>query len=541
MASFDRIAELRSDLLFSVAQATGWLTAAEKIFAIRSAGLWKEVRPRDQTDLWMAAGAYAEAIPEFERLSQWRKVGDALFAMGKLEEARSSYERGENLPGDDYQAWRRGPDHDRLIALAITRGDWAEVLRNIRMGEPDPFGPSQVIFAGSSRAKGPLIKISAHAAVAAGDTAMEREMPGYFGLTAPEAAVFIEHARSGAYARDLRKFAAPPMLRAAPRTIEEIMAGGETARAKSAAALLIALDEDFREACSSFALWRERGDEAALSRVVHWLTRSGSFELLKSCFSALSNEAGLYHDGGERVIQFYAAHPWITRASMRELLRALVASRVVPSPGVLLSCVLQNSASIISDIEKGIFDPHRVDPLTAVRAHPGWAESIIAVYSADGSLDGLWARVCAEAAAQPYSDIRRGPAFSALCDFLAAKLQAAFDRDLVLARWKAEEAAFLTLRALLPDVPMVRHSMPSWLAPQHLDIYLPEAGIGVEYQGEQHYRPIEIFGGEAGFDATVRRDANKARLCRLAGVRLEYIRYDDDVATRLKEIAALAR
>lgn len=541
LASFDRVEALRSDLLFSVALATGWLKPAEKIFAIRSAGLWNEVRARDRTDLLMAAGAYEEAIPDYAALHHWRKVGDACFAMGRLDEARQYYERGENVRGEDYMAWRGGPDHDRLIALALTREDWTEVLRLIRKAEPDPFGPSQVIFAGSNRAKGPLIKVSAHAAIAAGDVDMARDMRGYFGLAAKEVTVFLEHARSGAYAKDVLKFSNPPMLRVAPRTIGEILIEGATDRAKSAADFMTSLRDDFGEASSNFAAWYERRDEAALSRVVFWLTRSGSFEILKCCLASLSNEAGVYHGGGERLILFYTAHPWITRASMRELLRALVAGRTVPTPGVLLSCVLQNSASIISDIEKGIFDPHRSDPLTVMRGHPDWAESIIGECVMRGTVDPFWATLCAEAAQQPYADVRKGAAFSALCDYLADELQSAWKRDLDVVRWKSEESAYLALQSLLQGVSLARHAMPSWLAPQHLDIFLPEAGLAIEYQGEQHFRPIGIFGGEAGFEATARRDRNKARLCQLAGVRLEYIRFDDDVSVRLKDIAALAR
>ncbi|MBU7590888.1 MAG: hypothetical protein KAF42_16955, partial [Sphingopyxis terrae] len=425
MAYFDRTEQLRSDILFSVAQATGWLKPAEKIFAIRSAGLWDEVRPRDRTDLLMAAGAYADAIPDYAALSHWRKVGDAYFAMGRHGEARENYERGENVRGDDYMAWRGGPDRDRPIALAVVRAGWAEGLQQIRKAEPDPFGPSQVIFAGSSRAKGPLIKVCAHAAVAVGDEAMAREMRAYFGLKDKEVAVFLAHARSGAYAKDAQKFASLPMLRVAPRSAEEIIRDGGTDRATEVTNFLKSLGDDFNDACSSFALWLERGDEGALAQVVFWLTRSGSFELLKSCLAALTNEAGIYGAASERLTGFYCSHPWITRSSMRELLRGLTAAQSVPPANVLLSCVLQNSASIVSDIEKGVFDPHRTDPLTPIRAHPEWAEAVVAKRIRDGKVASLWSAMCAEAGRQLHGDIRKGPAFSALCDDLASELQSA--------------------------------------------------------------------------------------------------------------------
>jgi len=90
---------------------------------------------------------------------------------------------------------------------------------------------------------------------------------------------------------------------------------------------------------------------------------------------------------------------------------------------------------------------------------------------------------------------------------------------------------------MLPAVEIVQHASPVWLAPQHLDIYLPAHKVAIEYQGEQHYRPIEIFGGTEGFEATVRRDEAKRRLCALARVRLEYIHFADDLNARLQQIA----
>lgn len=43
----------------------------------------------------------------------------------------------------------------------------------------------------------------------------------------------------------------------------------------------------------------------------------------------------------------------------------------------------------------------------------------------------------------------------------------------------------------------------------HYDFYLPDYNILIEYQGEQHYRPIEIFGGKSKFELQVRHDNMK--------------------------------
>lgn len=476
-----RIAELRSSVAYAIALANGWLTPAEKIHALKASRLWEVARTRDQADLLMAAGAYREAIPIWETFSHWRKIGDAQLALGDLAGARASYEKGENPPGGEYAAFRRGPDLDRLIALAISRKDWDGVLRMIRAGEPDPLGAKDVVFGGGSRAKGPLVKLCAHAAVAKGDARIAGEMRGFFGLDHAEVEVFLGHARSGAYAKEVAKLAKPPLLRVAPRPLSRIMEDGNTDRSATVAAFLERLEPGFRETHANMLRWLATGGGDELAKVVFWLTRIGSYEVFGSCLFALQCEADMFADLGPRQVEFYSSHPWITRSATRELLAALVATRGTPTPQVLFACVLQLSSSIMADIERGTFDPDRVDPLAVVRGHPVWAEAVIAGWAAGGTLDALWAEVASEAADQRWRDIRRMPAFARLCEFISAELVAAWARDMEKVRWKSEESAFLSLKALLPDTPIERHAMPSWLAPQHLDMLVPDANVAVEY------------------------------------------------------------
>jgi hypothetical protein len=44
---------------------------------------------------------------------------------------------------------------------------------------------------------------------------------------------------------------------------------------------------------------------------------------------------------------------------------------------------------------------------------------------------------------------------------------------------------------------------------QELDIWIPELKLAIEYDGEQHFRPVSVFGGEEGFERTKARDAMK--------------------------------
>ena len=54
---------------------------------------------------------------------------------------------------------------------------------------------------------------------------------------------------------------------------------------------------------------------------------------------------------------------------------------------------------------------------------------------------------------------------------------------------------------------------PEWLGKQSLDFYLPEHNIAIECQGEQHFKPIKLYGGEKGFERRQFLDEEKLKKC----------------------------
>ena len=56
-----------------------------------------------------------------------------------------------------------------------------------------------------------------------------------------------------------------------------------------------------------------------------------------------------------------------------------------------------------------------------------------------------------------------------------------------------------------------------------LDFYLPEYNIAIEVQGDQHYTPIERFGGIEDYELRLARDKTKRKLCKEHGIELFYI------------------
>lgn len=68
------------------------------------------------------------------------------------------------------------------------------------------------------------------------------------------------------------------------------------------------------------------------------------------------------------------------------------------------------------------------------------------------------------------------------------------------------------------------------------DFWLTGYNICIEYQGIQHFFPIEWFGGKRALAATKRRDDIKQKYCRDNNIRLIYITYLDDISTKMSEL-----
>jgi hypothetical protein len=76
------------------------------------------------------------------------------------------------------------------------------------------------------------------------------------------------------------------------------------------------------------------------------------------------------------------------------------------------------------------------------------------------------------------------------------------------------------LRDAFPGQRLDHQVRPRWLAPQSLDMVFRGRNIAIEYQGAQHTRPVDFFGGQEAFERQQLRDAMKRGLCRDHGMTL---------------------
>lgn len=93
---------------------------------------------------------------------------------------------------------------------------------------------------------------------------------------------------------------------------------------------------------------------------------------------------------------------------------------------------------------------------------------------------------------------------------------------------------------------IIRNHRPSWLGGLELDIHCPSLKLAFEYNGQQHYRPIEAWGGSEALARQQENDHRKAYLCDADEVTLVVIKYteplsESHVLQRLRETSWYAR
>ena len=85
-------------------------------------------------------------------------------------------------------------------------------------------------------------------------------------------------------------------------------------------------------------------------------------------------------------------------------------------------------------------------------------------------------------------------------------------------KWKHELSLFHAVRKRHPDT--LYQYRPDWLGRQSLDLYVPSLRTAIEYQGVQHYIPVEFFGGKEALAQRQELDQTKRQLCEENRVRL---------------------
>jgi hypothetical protein len=83
------------------------------------------------------------------------------------------------------------------------------------------------------------------------------------------------------------------------------------------------------------------------------------------------------------------------------------------------------------------------------------------------------------------------------------------------------------VRRLYPSLRVLHRSRPSFLDGLELSIFIPNMKFAIEVQGQQHFDPVEHWGGDSALDKLIERDRRKASLCKASGVKLLKLAQDE--------------
>ena len=101
-------------------------------------------------------------------------------------------------------------------------------------------------------------------------------------------------------------------------------------------------------------------------------------------------------------------------------------------------------------------------------------------------------------------------------------------------KWKSEQMVYEIVKRLYKKYTVLYQHRPYFLhtdrGQMSYDIYICGLDVAIEYQGKQHFEPVEIFGGEEHFKDQVYRDRLKKELSDKNGVKLVYINYYEDIS-----------
>lgn len=105
--------------------------------------------------------------------------------------------------------------------------------------------------------------------------------------------------------------------------------------------------------------------------------------------------------------------------------------------------------------------------------------------------------------------------------------------------WISETELFYKIKNALTQVEVIHHGKPKWLGRQHFDIWIPEIDVAIEYQGVQHDKPIDFFGGLKAFEENKKRDVIKKQKAQENNVTLIEVRKDYDIENILDSLRSI--
>ena len=91
--------------------------------------------------------------------------------------------------------------------------------------------------------------------------------------------------------------------------------------------------------------------------------------------------------------------------------------------------------------------------------------------------------------------------------------------------FKNQGILYSKIQKHFPNLIFEQEYTSEWLGKQRLDIYCPMYNFAIEYDGEQHFSPIDYFGGESYFRIIQQRDIEKNNKCKSNNCKLFRVKF----------------
>ena len=255
----------------------------------------------------------------------------------------------------------------------------------------------------------------------------------------------------------------------------------------------------------------------------------------------------------ERMARLYGAHPIMNKRHFGRLLQIKFEHHLPLTGGEIVTGLFQQMGSFTAILEPdsvpGFFS------LGKLADFRDWAELRLADWisgrgaEVTDAVASVWREGRATPVRHPFGgDAKRPPEtprnmaeWSGMLNLAAKWLQTRWKREIGSTAWVSENQLYQLLKRQLRGMLVQQHAQPTWVSPQHLDVFMPEVSIAIEYMGRQHYEPVEFFGGYSGFTKLQEMDRRKQRMCEQHGIDLVFVKHDEDIGGRAREIVQRAR
>jgi hypothetical protein len=550
------IKSLKTCLLHNLVSESKWeILPFERLFIIEKCDLSDQIPQRHLVNLYMDCGCFDKAEEIFKEIRHYRKLGDLAWMQRNLPQAYEYYSYPEDSNG---AVFRRGPDLDRLIKLAFFEGKWQLVIELIYKSDIMPgMDEGQIILSGSQTGMKPYLDMLAISLSKLEQN--EKNFPyklinKFFRISQEDwSNIFHTTAnKSDAEIQKSQQICLPRFTKVPYNTFENALSRGNTSRANDIldflnnAHILLTQAKDFVKS------YLKSGDEQQLLSFFKIINQSGISSISQTCLleSMPYIEDENNHIPLERLARLYGGHPVMNKRYFGKLLDVKFKGEIPVSGSELLTAMFQRLASVDLVIQRITLDKRlNIDKLFA---SSDWAEMRLDEWAKGEGLKmivdvrNIWKEGKASLVKGPFNPIKAYPEsprnmkeWLEVIDYCHKWLADHWENEIGISPWKSENRLFELVKKAFKDKEVLRNHRPLWLIPQHLDIFIPELSLAIEYMGLQHYEPVDIFGGEEGFKRCFERDKRKAEICSRANINLFYIRHDEEISERVAQISEL--